>query len=113
MTHHRRRRRILSNALTLGLVAASVVALPAAAQARPLARLYLFHLAAAWGDNEYGELGDGNLIQSDSGNFYGQLGNGTITASVTPVQVPGLSGVTEVSAGLYYSLAAHTTFFWH
>jgi hypothetical protein len=37
MTHRWRRRRILSNALTLGLVTAGVAALPAAAQAMPLA----------------------------------------------------------------------------
>jgi hypothetical protein len=54
MTHRQRRRRILSNALTLGLVAAGVVAMPAAAQARPLPRGHLSQVAAAWGDNKYG-----------------------------------------------------------
>src|ERR1035438_584830 len=63
MTHRRRRRRILSNALTLGLVAAGVVAMPAAAQARPLLRVHLAQVAAAWGDNEYGNLGDGTFVQ--------------------------------------------------
>jgi alpha-tubulin suppressor-like RCC1 family protein len=41
-------------------------------------------------------------------NYYGQLGNGTTTPSVIPVQVPGLSGVSQVSAGVFYSLAVHT-----
>jgi alpha-tubulin suppressor-like RCC1 family protein len=42
----------------------------------------------AWGDNQFGELGDGSFIQSDS-----------------PVQVPGLSGVTQIAAGDGWSLA--------
>jgi alpha-tubulin suppressor-like RCC1 family protein len=63
MTHRLGRRRILPNALTLGLIAAGVVALPAAAQARPLTRVHLAHVAAAWGDNQYGNLGDGTLTQ--------------------------------------------------
>ncbi len=42
----------------------------------------------AWGDNRFGQLGDGTTIQSD-----------------TPVQVPGLSGVTQIAAGDGWSLA--------
>jgi len=42
----------------------------------------------AWGDNPYG-----------------QLGNGTTTMSWTPVQVPGLTGIVNVAAGPYYALA--------
>lgn len=86
MTHRRRRRRILSNALTLGLVAAGVLALPAAAQAKPLPRLYLSHVAAAWGDNEYGNLGDGTFAQR-----------------LTAVNVG--SNVSQVAAGYDHSLA--------
>jgi alpha-tubulin suppressor-like RCC1 family protein len=41
-------------------------------------------------------------------NSNGQLGDGTTTTRVTPVQVYGLSGVSQVSAGLDYSLAVHT-----
>lgn len=38
-------------------------------------------------------------------NTYGQLGNGTLTNSTTPVQVTGLTGVIQVSAGATHSLA--------
>jgi alpha-tubulin suppressor-like RCC1 family protein len=86
MTHHRRRRRVLSNALTLGLVAAAVVAMPAAAQARPLLSVHLAQVAAAWGDNEYGNLGDGTFVQR-------------------PTFVNVGSNVTQVAAGYDHSLA--------
>jgi alpha-tubulin suppressor-like RCC1 family protein len=67
---------------------------------------------AAGDEHVLGLRSDGTVV-AWGGNFYGQLGDGTTTPSVTPVQVPGLSGVTQVSAGLDYSLVAHTTFFWH
>ncbi|WP_255203865.1 RCC1 repeat-containing protein [Myxococcus sp. AM011] len=38
-------------------------------------------------------------------NDYGQLGNGTYTGSNTPVQVQGLTGVVAIAAGVYHSLA--------
>ena len=38
-------------------------------------------------------------------NSYGQLGNGTTTPSLVPVRVPGLEGVLNVSAGAMHSLA--------
>ncbi|MCM1567227.1 MAG: fibronectin type III domain-containing protein [Dehalobacter sp.] len=38
-------------------------------------------------------------------NIYGQLGTGNTTAYYTPTAIPGLTGVKQLSAGLYYSLA--------
>jgi alpha-tubulin suppressor-like RCC1 family protein len=137
MTHRRGRRGILPKALTLGLIAAGVVALPAAAQARPLLRSHLSHVAAAWGDNEYGNLGDGTFTQrptavsvgsnesqvaagynhsltvisdgsvwSWGANASGQLGTGSTQPSASPQLVSGISGtVTQVAAGWYHSLA--------
>jgi alpha-tubulin suppressor-like RCC1 family protein len=94
---------------------------------------------ADWGNNKYGELGNGTKINSDvpvfvsplteevtavaSGakhnlallsngtviawgeNHYGELGNGTKTISTQPVAVKGLSGVVAISAGEGFSEA--------
>lgn len=47
-------------------------------------------------------------------NPNGELGNGTTTASLVPVQVPGLTGVSGVFAGAYHSfaLASGTSYGW-
>jgi alpha-tubulin suppressor-like RCC1 family protein len=98
----------------------------------------------AWGDNRFGQLGNGTFtpnapygtatpaqvpgltgivaiasgntyhslaLKSDGtlwtwgDNEYGQLGNGTVTDSATPARVPGLTGVVTVAAGFGHSLA--------
>jgi hypothetical protein len=69
-------------ALTLAAVVAGLVmAIAASASATPYG-------AIAWGNNAYGQLGDGNLLKSEM-----------------PVTVSGLSGVAAVSAGGLHSLA--------
>ena len=48
--------------------------------------------------------GDGTAW-SWGNNFYGQLGDGTQTNRLTPVQVSGLAGVTAISGGYHHSLS--------
>jgi len=49
-------------------------------------------------------LGDGT-VRAWGANTYGQLGDGTTTRRTSPVTVPGLSGVEQVTAGRAYSAA--------
>jgi alpha-tubulin suppressor-like RCC1 family protein len=51
----------------------------------------------AWGDNKEGQFGNGTTCDSPT--------TGANCGSATPVQVSGLSGVTQVAAGMYHNLA--------
>lgn len=77
-------------ALALGMAGAAD-AVSAPAQARVTAILVTSHVAASWGYNAQG-----------------QLGNGTTTDPAGPVQVTGLANATQVAAGGQFSLAVHT-----
>jgi alpha-tubulin suppressor-like RCC1 family protein len=55
----------------------------------------------AWGDNEYGQLGDGSTDGPD--HCYKETE--PTQCSTAPIQVPGLSDVTAIAAGQNYSLA--------
>jgi alpha-tubulin suppressor-like RCC1 family protein len=89
----RRSRRLGSAALTLGLLGAGMLAAPAAAQASQAARgPAALHEGAAWGDNSFGQLGNG-----------GGLG------SSTPVGVSQLTSLQQISAGNTHTLAVTTT----
>jgi alpha-tubulin suppressor-like RCC1 family protein len=113
--------------LTLGL-AGLVLAGSAPAQARVTPPVVNRAVAAFWGANSgtpanvtgltgVTQVSAGTLhslaLRSDGtvwawgNNFFGQLGNGTETSSgyLTPVQVTGLTGVVQVSAGGVHSLA--------
>src|SRR5665647_2508062 len=47
---------------------------------------------------------DGTVVAWGS-NFYGQMGDGTTTQRLSPVAVPGLTGVVAVSAGVSHTVA--------
>ena len=47
----------------------------------------------------------GGAVYSWGDNSYGQLGNGSNVGSTTPVQVLGLANVTKIAAGYYHNLA--------
>ena len=55
-------------------------------------------------DHGLAVLGDGT-VRAWGANTYGQLGDGTTSRRISPVTVPGLSGVETVTAGRAYSAA--------
>ena len=61
-------------------------------------------VAVSAGGHALGLKGDGKLL-SWGLNSYGQLGDGTQTDKSIPEEVPGLSGVVDVSAGALHSVA--------
>jgi hypothetical protein len=76
-------------ALALGMAGAvSAGAVSAPVQARVTAILVTSHVVASWGYNAQGQLGDG-----------------TTTSRSTPVQMTGLTGVSQVTANGALSLA--------
>jgi alpha-tubulin suppressor-like RCC1 family protein len=114
-------------ALTFGLTGTAVAG-SAPAQARVTPPILNRQVAAFWGGNSSNtpiqarltgvtQVSAGGLhslaLRSDGtvwawgNNFYGQLGDGTVNSAsvLAPVQVKGLTGVVQVSAGGLHSLA--------
>ena len=56
---------------------------------------------SAGGNDALALLGNGNVLAWGNGLF------GGVTSSLTPVVIPSLTGVTQISAGGDYSLAVH------
>lgn len=79
--------------LALGVVLSTAITTPA------------FAARAAAGVQHSVVIASDGTVWTWGGNGNGQLGDGTITARKTPVQIPGLSGVTAVAAGGYHTLA--------
>ena len=53
----------------------------------------------AGGSDGYAVRSDGTVWAWGNDNSFGQLGNGTLTKSISPAPVPGLTGVVQLSAG--------------
>jgi alpha-tubulin suppressor-like RCC1 family protein len=53
-------------------------------------------------------VGSGGSVSAWGGNLHGQLGNGTTVNRYSPAPVPGLTGITQVSAGPGYTLAVRS-----
>lgn len=66
-------------------------------------------IQAAAGDRHSCALMDTGIVKCWGQNTYGQLGDGTTTNRSTPTQVPGLSGVTAIATGGDHSCAVLNT----
>jgi len=62
-------------------------------------------IAISAGDSYTMALASDGTVWTWGDNAYGQLGNGTTTNSSVPVQVSGLAGVTAIAAGGFHALA--------
>jgi alpha-tubulin suppressor-like RCC1 family protein len=62
---------------------------------------------SAGGSHMLARKSDGTVLAWGS-NGQGQLGHGSLAPVSGPVQVTGLTGATQVAAGLSFSLAIHT-----
>jgi len=60
-------------------------------------------IAAGWGFSV--ALASNGTVRTWGTNWSGQLGDRTTTMRLTPVTVPGLTGVAQVSAGSGFTLA--------
>ena len=65
--------------------------------------------AIASGANHGMALKSDGTVWTWGDNTFGQLGNGTTTASPAPVQVSGLTNIVAINAGGYFSLALDST----
>ena len=65
-------------------------------------------IAAGQNGEDLFAVGPGGGVWAFGHNTDGQLGNGSTADDFSPAPVPGLTGVTQVSAGLYYTLAVRS-----
>ncbi|MBI5778435.1 MAG: putative Ig domain-containing protein [Planctomycetes bacterium] len=63
-------------------------------------------IAIASGDAHSIALKDDGTVWTWGNNFFGQLGDGTMTPKSTPVQVTGLTNIIAIAGGSYHSIAA-------
>ncbi len=97
---------LLIVAFAAGLLTQSGRARASGIEADPL---LLNVIAIATSENHACALTSGGIVKCWGDNLYGQLGDGTIIDRKTPVYVSGLSGVTAISAGRFHTCALTST----
>src|SRR3984885_9402087 len=65
-------------------------------------------IAAGQNGEDLFAVGPGGSVWAFGYNTDGQLGNGSTADDFSPAPVPGLTGITQVSAGVYYTLAVRS-----